>query len=439
MKPPRLRLPRSAIAALAFVAAAALCWWWVAMREGRLVRFPDGREVSVLTVTYGTNHVFVEGPLWARVARRFVSLAKAYRLGLRIYERNTSTPTLMIWTVWRLPSTNRAPRFAAVRDRHGVESEPEVAAVEVPVAKSTGPIMAWNLANYPRRQGEILLRFYERDAAYRPHGVGELPVRISGRGRAAPWHAPVPPVRIERDGREFALVALRGGEPAPSELKWPYVFIAPWTTALFEVREQGQPNEGWTIKGLELLDATGNHLFISQPRVLWVNGQLATAFPHVLWADEPDWKFVVEFSPTRDFVAEDLCTFQSLPAIRNQGPFTTNCAAVVHGVSFQSLDLRATSQVTRLGRDGYRRTTDLTLIFTSAVQRVRVDLARVRDDRGRELRFGRGWEPWPGKFTTGLEVPIDATSLDLTFAVHPCEFVEFLVRPDLGSARATGP
>ena len=212
--------------ALAFAVGAGLLWWWrVIVCEGT-VRLADGREVGVLALTYGTNHVFVDGKLWVKLARPLLSPAKASQLGLRIYERATDVPSQMVWTHWRLPLTNPAPRFASVVDRHGVESEPGVAAAEVSVPHSTKAVMAWNLASYPRRQGRIVLRFYERDTAYCPHRVGELAVRLSGNGASKTWRAPVPPIRVARDGREFTLVALRGGEPMSAELKWPFTFIA---------------------------------------------------------------------------------------------------------------------------------------------------------------------------------------------------------------------
>ena len=469
------------------MAAAGLLWWSDTLYHGAAVRLADGREVSALAVTYGTNHVFVDGKWWVKLLG-LASPARAFKLGLRIYRRQSSTPTLMVWTNWRPPPKNLgrefAPRFASVCDRHGLESEPEAAAVEAPRSNSSDTLLAWRLVNYPRRQSKVLLRFYERDAAYRLHRVGQVSVRNGAAGVGPTWRAPGPPVSVWREGRQFSLVGLRGGL-VPSKLSWPLTCVAPWTTALFEVRENGQVSAEWTLKSLEVFGATGNrfaipqpyvgqvgeqlatslpHIELSengpanepwtfdsrevfgpagnyfalpQPRVGQVSAQLARSFPHVLWADEPDWKLVVEFWRARNFALEDLWTFKSLPAIRRRPPFTTNCQAVVHGVTLQSLDIRATTQIRPHRPDQYRRTTDLTLLFTSALARVHVELARVTDDRGRELRFADGTETWignyPVRYTVGLEVPLDATWLDLTFGIRQSEVVEFLVNPGLVS------
>jgi len=105
----------------------------------------------------------------------------------------------------------------------------------------------------------------------------------------------------------------------------------------------------------------------------------------------------------------------------------------VGGVTLQSMDIRATTQIPPHRPDQYGRTTDLTLLFTSAVARVHVDLARLTDNRGSELRCADGEESQKGKYTVGLEVPLDATWLDLTFGIRQSEVVEFLANPGLVS------
>jgi hypothetical protein len=285
------------------------------------------------------------------------------------------------------------------------------------------------------------MRFYDRDNTYRPYLVGELALRQFPSVFGAKWRAPVPPVTVTRDSREFRLVSFCRGQPFPrSSTPAANTYITPWTTAVFEVLENGSRSTAWTIRAMEGQGVTGNHLFMSRFECQLIDSRLIAAFPEVLWQEEPDWKFLVEFSRLRDFAQDDLWTFRSLPAIRALGPYTTNFEVTVRGVTLRSLDIRATRQLQEYVRGGYRRTSDLTLMFTSTVHQVRVDLARIVDDRGREIRFGDGKEVWPGKkYTAGIEVPRDAVSLDLTFAVHRSEFVEFLVRPVMSSSNASFP
>jgi hypothetical protein len=58
-----------------------------------------------------------------------------------------------------------------------------------------------------------------------------------------------------------------------------------------------------------------------------------------------------------------------------------------------------------------------------------VDLARVEDDHGRELRFGNGVDQYRGRYLAGLELLTNTTAIHLTFAVQRSEVVEFVVRP----------
>src|SRR5262249_32628856 len=112
-----LHLPTRARWALACLLLAALAWLGGTIVRGRTVRFADGRAVTVLTVTSGTNHVFVSGKLWLQVLRPFLSEQRAAALGLQIQRVTTVTPSTIIWTRWQCPLTNAPARFASVRDR----------------------------------------------------------------------------------------------------------------------------------------------------------------------------------------------------------------------------------------------------------------------------------------------------------------------------------
>src|SRR5262245_53080548 len=93
--------------------AALLVWFCVEFVWTDSVRLSDGREVSLRAVPYGTNHVLVEGPFWARLARRqFPKLIVTGRV--QVHHRTSLLPTCVVWTRWKLPGTNSPPRFASV-------------------------------------------------------------------------------------------------------------------------------------------------------------------------------------------------------------------------------------------------------------------------------------------------------------------------------------
>ena len=424
--PARLRL--WVVAALAFALAAGVVWW-ASNRMRRSVRLPDGREVTVLAVTYGTNHSLIEGPLWAKVARRFVSRPKAHQLGLRIYERKFNEPTLLIWTHWRLPSTNEAPRYASLQDRHGVESEPEHVAIDAPVGRTGTAVMAWQFSNFPRSQRSFPLRFYQREAGS-IRWLGQVLVPNAVRVPVSMAAAASPPVIVRQNDFEFMLTLLRTGGQVATNLIRPYVQVAPWTEARFEVRESGVPATNWTVRKLRVTSDSGNRFNPLYGAVLSTNGDYRLAFPDALWADEPGWRIRGEFARVSGFVETNRWTLRSVPAIRNTPAFTTNLSQNLIGVQIDQVELRPSTQLVGYRRGAYRRTTDLTVNYSPLAEQWHVDLAAATDNLGRSLRFSGGMDLSRGKYLVGLEVPTNSTTLDLTFVVHQGREVEFFVKPD---------
>ena len=431
--PARLRL--WVVAALAFAVAAGMVWW-ASDRVRGTVRLPDGREVTVLAVTYGTDHALIEGPFWAKIARRFLSRAKAHQLGLRIYERKFDQPTLIVWTHWRLPSTNEPPRYASVRDRHGVESEPEHVAVDAPVGKTRTAIMAWQFANFPRRQGHFPIRFYERQSGQlqfiggQLQFLGQADVPNAARVDATTAPAPSPPVTVKQDDVEFTLTMLRSGGEKATNLVRPYIQVAKWTEARFEVREGGRLATNWTVRNLRAVGETGNRFQLFYGAALSTNGDYRVSFPDALWPDESSWRIRGEFAHGSGFVETNRWKFKGLPVARYWSGFTTNVEETAFGVRFISMDIRPTTQFTRYVRGGFRRTTDLTVQFSPESERSHPALVAAVDGQGRELRFSGAEEPIKGRYVVGLEIPTNSTTLDLTFVVHQSREVEFFVKPD---------
>ena len=155
------RPSRWTLAAFAFAVAAGLIAWLVLGRGERPVRLADGREFSVVAVTYGTNHVFAQGPPWARLVARYRSRSAAYRFGYRSDGPYPSAlPSIMVWTRWASGNSNVPPRFASVAGANGFETEPVDATANLGMfPNSNGVSVAWRFENYPRLQKEFTLRF----------------------------------------------------------------------------------------------------------------------------------------------------------------------------------------------------------------------------------------------------------------------------------------
>src|SRR6185503_14577145 len=253
--------------------AALLAWWWSEYIRTSTVRLADGRDVRVTAVTYGTNHVFIEGPLWVRAFRRQMSAAKAARFGLRVHQRSSAAPTCMVWTSWRITAamvTNRTTPFASIANAQGIESQPIGPTVLSWILGRGGStaLMGWQWENFPRGHRKIQVRFYDlmtKDGGYRaPTLAGEVAVHIpAGRSGGQPVPAPPPPVRVSDGNTEFSLISLRCVErmDSPTEPSRP---VAPLTTAMFSVVENAWPSTAWTLISLEGLGDAGNHFRIPE-------------------------------------------------------------------------------------------------------------------------------------------------------------------------------
>jgi hypothetical protein len=415
-------------AALAFAVLAGAVWW-VSTRLGGALQLPDGREVTVRAVTYGTNHTLIEGPLWTKAIRRFVSRPKAHQLGLRIYENKSDEPTLIVWTHWRLPSTNEAPHYASLRDRHGVESEPAQVAIDAPVGKTGTAIMAWQFANFPRHQRDFQFRFYQRESG-RLRLLGEVAVPNAHPVTASTSTAASPPVTTKQDDIEFSVTMLRSGGEVATNLIRPYVQVAPWTEARFAVRERGQLATNWTVRKLRITSESGNRLNPPSSAVPSTNGDYRVAFPDALWPDEAGWKIRGEFARGSGFVETNRWTMRSIPAIRNTSAFTTNLSQELNGLRIDQVGLRPSTQFIPYVRGGFRRTTDLTVDYAPNTDRLHIALVGATDNNERPLRFSGGSEPMKNRYVVGLEMPTNSTTVSLTFVVHEGREVEFFVKPD---------
>lgn len=427
----RHRLSRSLLATLLVALVLAAITTFQLQRPS--LRLADGREVSVRAVTYGTEHSFVNGPVWIRFIWRFLPSATIEWRGFFRIKRITPEPSCMVWTSWRLPRSNDAVRFVSVVDRNGIESEPVFAQVAQPIAKSPDVILAWQLENYPRTESRIHLRFYERDGDYRPIRVGELTLRNPA-GRIPRWHAHAPPVSMSLQGTEFTLTKLQCGAVFPklSQPRLGFGSNTIWTSVEFQTREMERADSTWTVRRLELTSAGGNRVDVFAPRFLaWSNASVNVLFPAVLWPDDPDWRVRAELSRVTNFDPKQLVAVRGLPVWPSPARSSTNLQLQIGGVMVQTV--AAIRQVTHLRpyvRGAYHPNSEVTLTFAPSLPGVCISLDRVVDNHGRPVRFGDQDDSMGGRYEAALELPADAEQLDLSFAVHRSQVVEFLARAE---------
>jgi hypothetical protein len=430
------RPSRWTVAAFAFAVLAGFIAWLVMGRGDRTMRLADGREFSVVAATYGTNHVLEDGPPWSRLMARYGSRSTAYRFGYRSTGNYPSlVPSVMIWTRWSSRNSNAPPRFASLAGANGFETEPVIATANLGTfPESNGVKVAWRFENYPRLQKEFTLRFYESDLfRVRTRREGEVAVRnpLPVARPAAP--ALMAPVRATNGILECTLVSFRCGGPPPRRPLTARSAIAPWVTAEFEFRENGQPTTNWTVKRIEAFGATSNYFSGDRLVVELEEGRRVARFTGAFWQDEPDWKLVAHVAPTRNFPAESLWTVHLPTRAFLDESFVTNLQAEARGVRDFRLAIGPAHVDLRGKVTPEKRVAFLRVNYTPLPLDLHVDLASAIDDQGRELVIAHSLASRPGVCEADLELDHGAQYVDLTFAIHRSRRLEFRVRPLLVS------
>lgn len=429
------RPSRWTLAAFAFAVVAGFIAWLILGRGGRTMRLADGREFSVVAVTYGTNHVFEEGPPWARLMARFGSRSTASRFGYRSSGYIPSTvPSVMIWSRWAVENSNGPPRFASVADAHGIATEPvDATSKQVSYPKT----VAWRFENYPRLQKEFKVRFYDYDLfRVRARREGEVAVRNPVAIVKPPAPASSAPVNATNGVLECTLRSLLCGGPPPRRPLTARNAIAPWVTARFEFRENGQPATDWTIKRVESVGATGNYFMGDRLAEELEEGRRVARFTGAFWQDEMDWKLIVEVTPTRNFPAESFWTVRLVTSAFLHESFATNLQAEARGLRHARVTIvPAIGDTLQPDKPGLR-VVALRINYTPDAPDLYVDVAGATDGEGHELRVTPSPSPRAGLSEANVELLSNTHDLNLTFAIHRSRKLEFRVRPEFVSTNA---
>jgi hypothetical protein len=437
----RLRLSRRAVWALVFILAAGAIYWLVG-RENREVHLPDGRIMRVVGVTYGTNHLFEDGPFLGKLAAHVGAPKWARRFGYTSWAVALTNPcaSLMVWMRCVDPiSTSPNRVYASVSDRRGTETDSalyEILSASLKGGSKDERLMAWRFDNFPRRQRTLRIRLYEYDLfQIRRTRLAEISVPNPVRHLSAPFRASLAPMTATNGELECSLVSLRCGDAPPRAPLTAKHALAPWNTAEFGLRENGQPTTAWTVRGIEAFGATGNYLsapgHAQNGRLI---GELAgdrrvVHFASAFWPDEPDWKLVVEVARARDFEPGSNWTVQVPVGSFSVGSFFTDLQAEAVGVRQGNLRVTVTTATSTVPRSADHGTISLLLDYTPTSSDLHMDLARAVDDRGRELRIFNANSPWYGRLQADLEMATNANIVELQFAIHRSRKFEFKVKP----------
>lgn len=454
----------SILVLIVLLVVAGIAWLVAQWPQPQIISLPDGSRLTLLNVTYGTNHVCRFGNRLQDLLHPFLPPKIRAKFPPRVTEFPTSSETLMIWLRYDATMINRAlrpPFFLAVADENGLEtgllaganltrtlsSQNAPAATPsgtLPVKKrlgrqTTSQISGWELREYPRRARQFTLRVYPVDINGDAAPVNDFLVRNPGPRRLPTWTAETLPARRLTNGLEIILTRLETGLPG-KETSHGQVGgrSKSFSRAAFRVNNNRAPTEAWNICRISAWNAEGGFRPGGSCSSRWQSGELWVDFEAGLWLEET-WKLTVDLMRTGDFPPDELWVIKR---VRVPRPGELVEQRVITNLLNTELEfLGASGPDTSLAEShvGVQSRANIHLRTPLLLGGVRVVLVQVRDDQGRQSTTcgstartsmgGRGNTPREMLHGFAIELPEDAKSLDITFAATRVRRVEFLAKP----------
>jgi hypothetical protein len=156
---------------------------------------PDGREVTILKVTYGARHKCVFGPGWLRAVAWVLPEKWVRQQGGGTSKYQTGPDTLMVWAQWEHVSVTNQPATVATLGEPAAESA-QVYATAWGGPSPSRAITGWPFPNFPRRQQELILRLYDVRPTTPVQPAASLALTNPARCKRSPWTPqPLPQTR----------------------------------------------------------------------------------------------------------------------------------------------------------------------------------------------------------------------------------------------------
>jgi hypothetical protein len=405
------------------------------------VRLPDGTELTILKVSYGTNHVspaLIPKSIFDHLPKK---LTETLGLSPRL-TRSSSEPTLGLWFKWR----NSSPTFPqsnyaiTMSDESGFES----AGPDLWVGGSRPSVQGETFHSFPRRSPKIHLHAYlpskwTGSGPQPPTHVGEFEFANPAFAEYPVWKTGPTTVRsssgdFEATVREFRVGANTNVGPTFRGMYGDNWLICDGT---FTAKYRGQIATNWHVKSVCLSDASGNRVFPN----FWMNqppwaAELSCHFGPALWPDGSVWKVSTEFSrlPTSEFQADELVTFKNVPVpapyAASYGHWKTN----LQGLTF-TLDGVAGVGATLTNVDQTslpNKVSEIVATLVPTANSGNLALIRIVSNLGSNIKPEQSYPPIDGKtHEFGVTFPTNTTTVDITFAVHKSRFLEFMLKPEV--------
>jgi hypothetical protein len=394
-------------------------------------RLPDGSTLALVAVTYGRRHQLIDADSWQRL------LAPLLPPRLRPHPNRWTSiytadhpKTLVLWTHQEqmTPAAHWDPDLWEKRvissDEHGCRAETGLltaagAGLNWP---PTEEYAAWALPAFPRRGRTVGVEIEERrrgEAEWT--ALARFVVSNPDPGPHPRWKPRALPITRAADDWSATLTALEtGGRPRGAAAE------EGWSRAGFRLAWKGRPTRAWQPAAVTLSDATGNRWTPTTGAVAPQGDEQQLPFRSLLWPDETAWKLEVRFEQKAGFSPDQLWTAPplDLPARRK----VNRVDAIVRRQG-ATLRLLALSGPAAAVWDGCGWSAALPILHTrlsSAKKGLRVSLARVTDDQGRDVPVSQTLYGGSGKYSFVLSPAPHAKQIVATLALHRPHFAEFV-------------
>lgn len=427
LKPVARKRWKFALGVLLLVAAVAAIFWPSEKQSiGHTVRYSDGTTLTLKEVTYGTEHRYLGGGFRERILSllpRKLATKYASRSGIL----SMGQPSVTFWFERRGKPPTTCDLVLCDASGFGMHGGTTMMMLSPP----NNSIEGWSFEAWPRRERTFTVRVYERDKQYRDAAlIGEFTVRNPKPGNFPVWTASPLPITANDGDLSVVLFELTSGvgegfrtrRPAPNPL-------ISQTQARFRVERNNMPTIEWGIATVEASDATGNVI-----RDIWgawreSDVEFVGLRPH-LWPSESAWKLRVGFSQRSNFVTSEVWTLRD---VRLLGFGNASGPGAQTNLQGALLQFTGQSRASALGGNHH-----FNFRVTPARPDYRITLVKAVDDKGNEPAVANTSESWSER-TFALNVNTNATSIDLTVALHRTRYFDFLARPAVISTNRANP
>lgn len=408
---------------------------------------PDGTALRIVDVTYGTNHLFGTplGRLVAKLPPRMGRVAKDL-LGARaaIYQtHNSAEPSLVVW----LERSTNSPTGQILGGHVSAMLADGAGFVSGEKASLWGFGMGIERLEFPvvpRRDPLLRVEVSYRGRAGGMEQVGSLSVENPVYGLYPHWTPETLPATKRVGELEVTLNKISAGHRASTSHS-----SGPGNTRVIEfgtnspnsrgmcvcllsARSVSGSNDAWRVVSLRISDATGNSAKGST--MSFFNDEPYFMFRPGLWPSEVAWKLVCELKRSEGHDLGDLITFRDVPLGQVGATNRIGWATNFQGVTI-TLDNMVRKPPLTNDSGSSLELSGVRLTHSKLTTNTYLDFVTLVADSGETVRLGSSEASATERTYSFRELPTEAKTADITFAVHRSWWVEFMVKPEVGTAR----